>query len=73
MIPERNQVICEGCDETIDGTADGHAQFVSGWSVNRYKGTNAVALQERHQRWLCRFCLDRRRNGVADEQGSLFR
>jgi hypothetical protein len=69
---ERNRAECEQCGETIDATALGNAQFVSGWSVNRPKGTNGVALQERHQRWLCRWCLDKRRAGVPADQLDLF-
>jgi hypothetical protein len=72
VTPARNQATCEACREAIDATADGHAQYVSGWSVNRPKGTNGVALQERHPRWLCRFCLDKRRAGICDDQESLF-
>jgi hypothetical protein len=71
-VNERNKVTCEGCALVIDCTATGNAQYVSGWSVNRPKGTNGVALQERHRRWLCRFCLDEQRAGVNPEQLSLF-
>lgn len=62
-VHERNRAKCEGCGEAIDCTALGHAQFVSGWAVNRKGGgTHAIALPERSLRWLCRFCLDRRRS-----------
>ena len=72
MIPLRNQVKCEGCGETIDCTATGNAEFVSGWSVNRPKGTNGVVMQQRHGRYLCRFCIDKHRAGVAFKQQALF-
>lgn len=72
MIPERNKVKCEGCGEVVDCQGTGNAQFVSGWSVNRPRGTNGVAFQERHQRWLCRWCIDKRRAGIAPTQQSLF-
>ena len=71
QIPERNRVRCEQCAETIDCTASGVAQFVSGWAVNRAKGTNAVAMQERHLRWLCRHCLHDRKRGLVWQQQEL--
>lgn len=73
MIPERNKVKCEGCGDVIDCQASGHAQFVSGWIVNRTKGgANAVTFPERQRRWLCRWCIDKRRSGVSWGQQELF-
>jgi hypothetical protein len=74
-VPLRNQVKCEGCGETIDCTANGNAQHAEGWVVNRPTskgGTNGVTFLERHRRWLCRWCIDKRRAGVPFEQESLF-
>lgn len=71
-IPERFRVTCEGCGVDVDATADGVAQFVSGWAVNRPKGTNAVAGQERHRRWLCRVCVGLVRDGANLNQQGLF-
>lgn len=73
MIPERNQVKCEQCGDIIDCQGQGHAQFVSGWTVNRVKGgANGVVFPERQRRWLCRWCIDKRRSGVSSGQGELF-
>lgn len=72
MIAERNRVTCEGCGDEIDAAALGVAQYVSGWSVNRPKGTNAVACQQRHPRWSCQHCLDKMRAGIGVAQTELF-
>jgi hypothetical protein len=71
----KNQAACEDCGDTIDVTAPGVAQHVSGWAINRKGGafgSNFTALPERHLRWLCRFCVDRRRAGVNPAQQELF-
>lgn len=65
---ERDRVMCEGCGNVIDAAAPGNAQFMAGWSPNRPKGTNQLAMAVRSQRWMCRFCLDKRRAGVPAEQ-----
>ena len=72
-IPRRRQARCEQCGETVDVQAFGVAQHGEGWFVNRRGGgTNAVALPERHPRWLCRFCLDARKRGHSWNQLELF-
>jgi rubredoxin len=70
----KNQAKCEDCGEPIDITAPGVAQHVTGWAVNRSGGgTNAIAFRQVDLRWLCRWCVDRRKAGRPLEQGSLFK
>lgn len=65
---------CVQCGDQIDTHEPGHAQAVAGWKVNRGArgGANQIALAQTEPRWLCRFCLDKRRHGLSFDQLALW-
>ena len=68
-----NRTHCVQCADVIDVTAPGNGEVATGVLVNRSGGgANYLALSKRTGRWLCRFCIDRRRHGLSWEQPSLF-
>jgi hypothetical protein len=70
---ERDAVRCDQCGDQLDARAPGVAQRVRGWRVNRSQGgANMIALAEPMPQWLCRHCLDKRRDGLAYDQPTLF-
>ncbi len=67
-------VACHGeCGVSVDPTAPGVAQYVSGWAVNRSEGgTHGLSAPQRHDRWLCRGCLEKVRHGISFNQQVMF-
>ena len=72
MIREAYRQKCEFCGHDLDSHEDGVYQFVEGWSMNRGRGTHAVALETRHRRWAHHHCVENAKSHPTS-QGGLFK
>lgn len=71
MIPASRLGVCDDCGDHVDRGHKNTYQRVSGWAINRNAGgTSSLALQEREDVYLCRWCVELR---VMDERGALAR
>jgi hypothetical protein len=64
---------CAGCGRRVDTRANGVAEAVTGWRVNRAQGgANQITLPRSLGRWLCPYCLSVARGKTDLDQGELF-
>jgi hypothetical protein len=72
-IAPANLTQCYFCQDSLDATANGIFQWVSGWVEQRAQGgSNAIALPKRENRYACNYCIARLRRGIPIGQMHLF-
>jgi hypothetical protein len=69
--PTRFQANCFYCTDPLDTRDEGVSQWVEGWVEHRNQGGgHAIRMPVRHNRWACKFCVDKgaRRGAVLQTQ-----
>ena len=69
MIPERFRTECVYCHDPLDTRRAGVHQYQEGWIEHRRSGgAHAIRNAVKHQRYACRWCVDKLvRHGGADQ------
>lgn len=68
----QSYVCIGGCGTTVDPHASGTWREVSGWvEARKAGGSHAIRDPKGTGRYLCRWCMDDRQKGVANQQALL--
>ena len=63
-------MICEFCQRSVLAH-ESATQYQEGWAPLRAKGTNALRLAIRHERWAHGVCVSKVASGLSPEQPTL--